>query len=145
MIQRIQSLWLLLAGLLNTGILFFDLYRYNIVLDGLSITKSLKVSDHYVSLVMVVLIALLPIVALFMFTNRKKQMGITVISMISCMLFISMTLWRVTGINKLVPPPSSGNYWIGAVLPVIAILFLILALSGIKKDEKLVKSMDRLR
>ena len=145
MIQRIQSLWLLLAGLLNTGILFFDLYKYNIVLDGLSITKSLKVSDHYVSLVMVVLIALLPIVALFLFTNRKKQMGITVISMISCMLFISMTLWRVTGINKLVPPPSSGNYWIGAVLPVIAILFLVLALSGIKKDEKLVKSMDRLR
>ena len=39
----------------------------------------------------------------------------------------------------------SGSYQIGALLPIIMIIFFILAARGIYKDEKLVKSLDRLR
>jgi hypothetical protein len=38
-----------------------------------------------------------------------------------------------------------GNYGIGVILPSLAILFIILALRGIRKDEMLVRSADRLR
>lgn len=40
---------------------------------------------------------------------------------------------------------KDGNYGIGSVLPVAAIILLIIAISGIRKDEKLVRSVDRLR
>jgi len=66
-------------------------------------------------------------------------------SILGIILFIALLLWRVSGLAKIAPPPTNGSYWIGAVLPVIALVFLILAIIGIRRDEKLVKSADRLR
>jgi hypothetical protein len=38
------------------------------------------------------------------------------------------------------------NYWmIGAILPILMVILLFLAYRGIRKDEKLIKSLDRLR
>jgi hypothetical protein len=43
------------------------------------------------------------------------------------------------------PAPTNGGYAFGSVLPIFSLVFLILAIRGINKDEKLVKSLDRLR
>ena len=40
---------------------------------------------------------------------------------------------------------GANNYGIGLILPSLAILFIILAIRGIRNDEKLIKSADRLR
>jgi uncharacterized membrane protein len=52
---------------------------------------------------------------------------------------------RVSNANNSSSAPTSGSYWIGSILPVLAIIFLIMAIRAIRNDEKLVKSMDRLR
>lgn len=145
MIQRKQSIWLLLASLLGAGVFFFDLYRAEIRTGDIIENKVLRVADHYPSLLLALVVVLLPLVTIFMFTNRKRQIRMTMIAILSTISFLTMMLTRVTGLSKLTPPATSGSYWVGAVLPVLSFVFLVLAVLGIRSDEKLVRSADRLR
>lgn len=145
MIQRIQTVWLLLAGLVNSGLFFFDLYRADIVTDGQTIPHSLRVNDHYPSLLIALVITILPLVTIFMFKNRKRQRLMVVLTLVSCIGFLSSAIMRTGNFMNQALALTNGTYWIGSVLPVIAIVFLVLAIRGINKDEKLVKSLDRLR
>ena len=147
MIQRKQSLWLLIAALLNVCVLLFGLYDYHILENGKDMLKHLRVADHYPSLIITVVMVMLPLVTIFLFNNRKRQMSMTAYAMVAEAAFVTALLVRVGSLAKLVPPPldGSGNYGIGAILPIIAFVFLVMALVGIRKDEKLVKSVDRLR
>jgi len=142
MLQRKQTLWLFIAALLNAGVFYFDLYRTHTIVNGTDTLGQLRVADHFPSLIIAVIITLLPLVTIFMFGNRKQQMRMIAYCLVTESMFVAMLLMRVT---KLAPPPSSGTYWIGSVLPVAAILFLLMALLGVRRDEQLVKSVDRLR
>ena len=145
MIQRKQSIWLFIAALMGAGVFYFGLYQYHVTENGVDTVKMLRVNDHFPSFLNALVITFLPLVTIFMFGNRKRQAAMTFINVLALCSFIPMVLSRVNTLNKMVPPPSNGSYWIGAVLPVIALVFTILAVFGIRKDEKLVKSMDRLR
>lgn len=146
MIQRIQSVWLLLAALCNAGLFFFDFYHADVVTNGLAAVQHLRVNDHYPSLLMALAITIMPLVAIFLFKKRKQQRTVVILSIVFTIGFISNILMRVTNFNNSVTPaPTGGSYWIGAVLPALAIIFMIMAIRGINKDEKLVKSLDRLR
>ncbi len=145
MIQRKQSIWLLLAALLSAGVLFFDLYRGQINIGEVTEHKVLRVADHYPSLLIALVMSILPFVTIFMFGNRKRQITMSAVSIVSTISFLAMMLNRVTNLSKQTPPITEGSYWVGAVLPVLSIVFLVLAISGIRRDEKLVRSTDRLR
>ena len=145
MIQRRQSLYLFIAALLNAGVFYFDLYKTHTIVNGVDTLGQLRVADHFPSLLIALIITLLPFVAIFMFNNRKRQIRMSVITIVSILAFIGLLLWRVTDLAKLVPPPSNGTYWVGSVLPVVSMVFVFLAILGIRRDEKLVKSVDRLR
>jgi hypothetical protein len=145
MIQRRQSLFLFLAALLNAGVFYFNLYTFNSFATGIDTLGVLRVQDHFPSLLMALVITMLPLIAIFVYGNRRRQIKISLVSILGSISFISLLLWRVNGVNSMVPPPTSGSYGIGAVLPVIAIVFLGLAIVGIRGDIKLVKSADRLR
>jgi len=143
MIQRKQSVYLFLAALMNAGVFYFDLYQYHL-LDTSTFTP-LRVNDHFPSLLLALLITLIPLIIIFLFKNRKLQIRLSLISLIAIISFIAIMLWRVNGLSKMTPPPHDGSYWIGAVLPVISLVFVFLAIISIRKDDKLVKSVDRLR
>ena len=153
MIQRKQSLWLLIAALLNSGVFYFDLYRYNtsshrMLLDKdilVNTSEQIRVANHFPTLLIALVMTLLPLVTIFMFRKRKQQVAMTFVSILSVLSFISLVLKRVADIPKAPAGPINESYWIGAVLPVAAMVFLVLAMIGIRKDEKLVKSVDRLR
>jgi hypothetical protein len=147
MIQRIQSAWLLMAALVNSGLLFFDLYRIKLVANGTETINSLKVTDHYPSLLIALVIIILPLVAIFMYKKRKQQRAMTLVSIFGCLSFLTIMMMRVGKLNDSLSGQGvvTMSYWIGAVLPVLAMIFLFLAIRGINKDEKLVKSLDRLR
>jgi hypothetical protein len=145
MIQRKQSLWLLLSALLGAGVFLFDLYRGDVTVGDLTEHKVLRVGDHYPSLLIAVVMVVLPLLTIFMFRNRKRQMAMTSICILSAISFLSIMLVRVTGLTRLTPPVTGGSYWIGAVLPALSVVFMLLALLGIRSDEKLVRSVDRLR
>lgn len=138
LIFRKQSLWLLLASLLSAGVFVFDLYRA----DGID---PLRVANHYPALLLAVVMVALPFITIFMYRDRKRQVRMTAMSMLSCSVFVSYTLSRVTRLSDNVPAPTNGIYWIGSVIPLAAMIFLIMALLRIRHDDKLVRSMDRLR
>ena len=75
---------------------------------------------------------------IFMYKNRKQQMWLTAaaagLSIINIILYF-------TELKKFV----SGNMSLTAVFALAIPVFLLLAINGIWKDEKLVKSLDRLR
>ncbi len=142
MIQRKQSLWLLIAALLNAGVLYFGVYRYHIMENGVDTLKEVRVNDHFPSLLIALVMAILPLITIFMFGNRKRQIAMSFVSILAVCSFIAIALQRTRNLNAL---PSSESYWVGAVLPVAAVVFLFMAIMGIRKDEKLVRSVDRLR
>lgn len=145
MIQRIQSVWLLLAALCCLSLFFFDVYHANIMVNGAATTQYIRVNDHYPSLLIALVITAMPAAAIFMYKTRKRQKVVAIFSIVAIAGFIAMTLSRVTNFNTDNPTATDASYWIGAVLPAVAIIFLIMAIRGINKDEKLVKSLDRLR
>ena len=93
-------------------------------------------------LILIVTVALIAgiLINIFNFSNRKKQFWIAIGLFILSLLNILLYWWK-SG----VPPFESGNYSLGALLSLAIPVFLIIAARGIRKDEKLVKSADRLR
>ncbi len=145
MIQRKQTIWLLIAAILNALLFYFDLYRVDAVSNGVTVTDHLRINDHYPSLLVAIVITVVPIIAMFMYKARSKQKSLVLVSMVATIGFIALVLMRVSNYNNGTSAPVTGTYWIGSILPVLSFIFLILAFSGIRKDEKLIKSLDRLR
>jgi hypothetical protein len=141
MIQRIQSVWLLLAALVMAAIFYFPTY----VFSGTS-QLSRTVGNDPLAIILAVASIVLSLIAIFRFKNRKQQTSLTWLNILVCAglqawLFIGISNFRGKLENATVP----GHYWIGTFLPLVTILLLFLARGGIRKDEKLVKSLDRLR
>lgn len=135
MIQRIQTIWLLLAAtasLLSLKFSFYSGIKENNVftqLNGLSV---------FALLILSVAVALLALATIFLFKNRKLQMQL---SLLGFLLQVIAVVVYFLEIKKFV----EGNYALTAVLTLMIPVFFILAWMGIRKDEKLIKSMDRLR
>lgn len=146
MIQRIQSIWLLLAALTAAAVFYTDVYRAQVVKETGIFTEHLRVGAHFPSLLVAVLMGLLPLVAIFMFKNRKKQRSMVWGCVLVTVGFIALNLMRISNFNNSTALQiTDRTYYIGSVLPVIVLVFLILAIRGINRDEKLVRSLDRLR
>jgi len=145
MIQRKQTLWLFLAALVDAGLLKFEQYRGVININGVGVEKVIGVSDHYLSLVLALMTIILPFIAIFMYKQRKKQMGLALFTILSIMCFVFLSLWRVNDIKVNPTDVVTGAFGIGSVLPLVSMVLVIMAMLGIRNDEKLVTSMDRFR
>jgi hypothetical protein len=86
--------------------------------------------------------ALLAIVALLQFKNRKNQFVLNRLNMILSLFLLGFFVYRSLNISGETSVSEKG---IGMLIPVFSIVFLVLANRAIKKDEDLVKSVDRLR
>ena len=125
MIQRIQSVYLALAAILSIVVLFMPIYN------------DVKGLDELLVAVPAVIVALLSVFAIFQFKDRMKQLKICKLD-----LLVSTFTAAVVLLNFF---ESGDDFQIGIVLPVLANVFIVLAMSGIKADEKLVRESDRLR
>ncbi len=78
--------------------------------------------------------------AIFLYNNRRQQLWIT-IGLIVLSLVNILVYWIHSGLPDFV----EGGFSLTAVIALAIPFFLIIAARGIRKDEKLVKSADRLR
>ncbi len=150
MIQRIQSVWLLVAALLSACVFMLNMLSINYVdpATGTEITKGVKLLEYsYVLALLAIVLVALPLIAIFMFKNRKRQVNMALLSIVLNIGFIAFHLTFIKDhyLDTLKIPAQSTSYGIASFLPVAAIIFLVMAISGIRKDEKLVRSADRLR
>jgi hypothetical protein len=91
-------------------------------------------------LIVTVIIIAGTIINIFNFKSRGKQLLITIGLIILSLLNIFLYWWK-SG----VPPFESGNYSIGMLFSLAIPVLLFMAALGIRKDQRLVKSADRLR
>ena len=141
MIQRIQSVYLLLGALAMTALLLFGGGWQ----DAISTASGWLVPALYFLGGVTVLSA---IAAIFLYNNRPRQrtvvIGIQVLTIIFAMLFYG-GLYIVEGLKLGQNGNVSVGYIVLLLLPIVAYLFFYLARRGITSDMELVRSMDRLR
>ncbi len=153
MIQRIQSIYLLIAASLN-GLLF--IFPLNEILSNnhiLSISimgiseqtgdKSIFIIDLFPLLIINLVALLLSLISLFLFKNRKVQMRLTIYNSIinlSILVLAIFYTYQITSIHDV-----NFGFSIGLMFPLTGAIFSFLAFRAIKNDDNLVKSIDRIR
>ena len=152
MIQRLQSIFLFLAAtmmsLLFVGPMPFVSIDKSLPVDHGAVALAdgiLSTQDHMGILVTVILAIVLPMLALFLYKNRPLQMRLGKISIAIVLIAIALTLIFGWQDAQQIPDDIQMSIDFGYIMPVLSIVFLVLALKYIKKDEKLVRSADRLR
>lgn len=143
MIQRIQSIYLLLASIVSGGLIFvFNLW--NTIKEKIFVVDLFSREAITVKVIpfMFLTSAVLSLMAIFLFKNRKLQfvMGRVIILinlfLLGLLIYLSLNLSGETNVSE---------KGIGMFLPILVVLLIVLANKAIKKDEDLVKSVDRLR
>lgn len=158
MIQRIQSIYLLLAAVLTALTTFFDLalfkledeivYSYSIYAIIPQDGGEIIVPGNWIPQIILLSISLiLSIVTIFKFKNRKLQLKLGAVNYLLLAAFIISTYFSIMNLSKIIDIEEGVKtiYYIGFYLPIAAITFQFLANRAIKKDEELVKSVERLR
>ncbi|CAN5918992.1 hypothetical protein BH11BAC7_BH11BAC7_12030 [soil metagenome] len=143
MIQRKQTIFLTLVVIIFAVLLFIPVYKINSITTIAGQAQS-KIIFLPFLLIPMALIALLAIIAIFMYKNRPLQIKICrtglIISILTAVNAIIFPQFFIHGIPRETIEVTTGAY----LLPVNIILFAIAAYF-IKKDENLVKAADRLR
>lgn len=139
MIQRIQSIYLLLASI---SLLLMVLVPIGYQQTEAGVVAVVGMMENLPTLVSSVLGGIIALMTIFLFNNRKLQLKINGLLIFMCLLVIgSIALYQfVLGVNMITTP----NY-IPYALSGFALIFSILSYRGIGADDKLVRSMDRLR
>lgn len=145
MIQRLQSIFLLLAALS-----FFSLFGLPLATSsqagvGFLADKVYNIMDHPILLALTILGGLVATIAIFLFKNRGLQLRLTLLTIV-----LSILLPVVAYLLVMTEPSSADQQAIynesaGIAMPIVSLIFGVLAQRYIKKDDKLVNSMDRLR
>ena len=135
MLQRVQTLYLFLSAIC-AGVLPFWLPLWTPT-DELFFAK-----NEIVYLVLFMASAALSIITIFKFKSRQNQFVLCRLNIILNLILLGLFVYRLLSLPGALEHAEKG---IGLFLPVISIVLLVLANKAIKKDEALVKSVDRLR
>lgn len=154
MIQRIQSLYLLISSLLLSVSLFapymsFEHPQTEILLTAWSISDTteglLQESQSLLSLsIAVISTAVLSMVVIFLFKNRTLQMRLiryAVMLKIAILAAIAFFSYMITALDEKIVL----HLEISILFVLIAIVVDVLAYMAVKKDDNLVRSIDRIR
>ena len=138
MLQRIQSIWLLLASACAFISLKMPFYS-GTNKAGLSSYKLMGVDNFYFML-LTIAIGVVALIAIFLYSNRKLQLRICILGiLLECLLiflYYKETTTYVAG---------SGTLSLTSIFQFLVLIFFFLAARGINNDNKIIKDSNRLR
>lgn len=167
MLQRVQSIFMTIAALAMILMLFFPIWeksdtnfeaelREYAIMD----TFELRYEQHntqsgeiqllgsqptFILSAAAIVAALVMLFSISRFKNRMTQVKLNALfSLITAATLVGMYVY-ISKANVLFEPQAQGTFLLGFYLPIVAMLNNFLANRFIRKDEQLVKSMDRLR
>ena len=152
MIQRIQTLYLLVATLLMSFTLFLPIASFGVAGQTYELTAfTLSCGEASQSTIwmgiMLVLATALPLVTIFLFKRRTLQIrlcAVEIILLLGSLVMIGLYYWLTSRIFEGVAIDHRQFGW-AAPMPILAIVVTYLARRAIFKDEVLVRSLDRIR
>ncbi|NQW78782.1 MAG: DUF4293 domain-containing protein [Chitinophagaceae bacterium] len=133
MIQRIQTIWLLLASAAA-----FSVLRYPFYYTPTPLALEINGSAGYSTLISLAFSACLSFITIFLYGNRMLQLKVVLINFLLSVL-IGYFVYKIVVAN-----PGGGFTLPSIALFVIPVL-QIMAIVNIYKDDRKVKSADRLR
>ena len=158
MLQRIQTVYLLLAIALIALSMTLPLAFYSNIIQGqqfnYTVLGFLQPQDDFAkgfnSLPLFIFAAisiLLSLVTVFSFKKRKFQLSLSTFNIVAVLFYIGILAYYFS--NVITAGNAGNNVSVSLkyplTFPAIALIFILLAMRSIKKDENLVKSLDRLR
>lgn len=152
MIQRIQTLYLLVATILMAMTLVFPIAEFHIEGADYQLTAfELSSGTHTVSTmwmgILFVLAIIVPLVAIFLFKHRVLQIrlcAVEAVLLLGSLIFIGIYYWLS---NRMFEGYDIEHKQLGwaVIMPILALILDLLAARAIFKDEVLVRSLDRIR
>jgi hypothetical protein len=152
MLQRIQTIYFFIAFVISMLFMFVPLASIGDELIVLSDSVLLKGEVLATNHLPVWLYIGIPCICSFFivmcfvtYKNRPVQMKLSAASLLLSAVWAVLSFIQLDKIRLHEMPEGQISYSFGSYIPVIVIAFLILGLRGVKKDEDLVRSVDRLR
>ena len=141
MIQRVQSIYLLLAALSAAALFALPFATAPAETEGILQDGAFDISDHVGLIVLTALIALIALGTIFLYSNRTLQMNLGKLNIVLLMGLLGLAAYLYTTI----PTTATVALGIGLGIPLLVLVFTLLANRNIQKDDRLVRSADRLR
>jgi membrane protease YdiL (CAAX protease family) len=138
MLQRIQTVYLLIV-FIAAAVLPYLLPLWKI--NGVAV--KFNENNQILYVVLFGLSTVFTLISIISFKNRKQQFVLNRLNLILNLILLGLFVYRSLNLSGETPAVSEKG--IGMFLPILSIVMLVLANKAIKKDEDLVKSVDRLR
>ena len=88
-------------------------------------------------------ILILILLTIFRYKNRKNQQKLALIGLLGCLVANGSMFLQVRSLSEQLSGIST--FTLIFVFPIIAAVFILMAIKGIRKDDALVRSVDRIR
>lgn len=162
MIQRIQTIFLFLVAVAMILVLIFPIWHQvnldqtqRMTLDAWSLTTTnlqageettvvASDSKFYIG-ILAIIAAVLALFSIFQYKNRTKQMMFNMINSFVMVINVGIIVWTTHQANEIFNPNVSGDFVLGFWAIFAAMILNLLANRFIRKDEMLVRSVDRIR
>ena len=152
MIQRIQSVYFLLAGLFPAILFFLSLLSfecsgqtYSLSAFSFGVSGQPALHTPYGVIVFTVLSVVLPIFTIFKFSNRPLQIKLAKYTLLlQALLAVTFAVYAWTFVGDYLQA-TNFTPGFGLLLWALAVVFTILAKKAVQRDEDLVKAADRIR
>lgn len=139
MIQRQQSLWLLLAAACSVLSFFFPFFggaEQNLTATS-GIMSTINAGSSLFLIILMGGSVILALVTIFLYKDRKMQFRLALAGLAASTLAILLFFSEIKGIPGVIA--------LSSVFVFVVPVFYFLAIRGIRKDEKLIKSLNKLR
>lgn len=152
MIQRIQTVFLFFAFAFQLAMIFLPVASYILPdkknIDFLFVEmKSESIlnlqSASLFSLILLIINSIMLLIIIFLFGNRKLQMKSCLINIVMLVLFQLLLFYFVWDTGQMKDVLT--NYKISIAFPLVSAILAYFAYRFIRKDEKLIRSIDRIR
>lgn len=141
MIQRIQTIWLLVASVLAFLSLKMPFYAGMKAVDGgVAQYVTLSGQSNLLITIVTVIVGIASFLMIFFYKERKRQLWLTLATAVIAILNIVLYISETRKFDQ-----ASGQFSLTSALTFAIPFFLLLATRGINRDERLVRSVDRLR
>lgn len=153
MIQRVQSLFLLGVVICLAVFLFLPIWvktgtATNEMLElkafSLSTPQGLLTTPYLGIGIAAIISMIVALIELFQFKSRLNQMKLGALNSLIMALTLGATVYLIVTADQLITGPK-GDFEPGFYLPIVAMILNIVANRFIRRDELLVRSVDRLR
>jgi len=138
MIQRPQTLWLLLSAISSFLTFQYPFYTGQEMVNNISTYVTLDGASTLPLLLTTGLTMLIGLITIFIYKDRKNQIRLAIAGIIFSLLILILYFLEIKSF-------LNGHFALTSVFAILNLIGFIMAARGIWKDQKLVKSLDKLR